>query len=70
MRAKKEPSITRQKLKVKQTDYNIFKDGLFDPVCPNGFNFLTGMIETSPTINSGRLAINYKQGTINRNYIT
>ncbi|MCE5332713.1 MAG: hypothetical protein LLF95_11325 [Bacteroidales bacterium] len=37
-------AISIQKAKVKVKDYpdQIMKDGKFNPICPSGYNFLTG----------------------------
>lgn len=35
-------TIQRAKVKVKEYPENIIKDGLFNPICPSGYNFLTG----------------------------
>jgi len=41
--------------KVKLDDYNnrMFKDGLFDPICPADYNFLTGKQEPIISYQSG-----------------
>lgn len=35
-------SILKAKVKIKEYPENIIKDGLFNPICPSGYNFLTG----------------------------
>lgn len=48
MRAKikndEDKGITIQRAKVKVAEYpeNIIKNGVFNPICPAGYNFLTG----------------------------
>jgi len=38
-------TILRAKVKVAEYPENIFKNGLFNPICPSGYNFLTGITE-------------------------
>lgn len=37
-----EKSISILRQKVKASDYQISKDGMFDPLCPFGYNYATG----------------------------
>lgn len=43
----KEKGITILRAKVKVAEYpeNIMKDGLFNPICPMGYNYITGYTE-------------------------
>jgi len=59
-------AISIQKAKVKVKDYpeQIIKDGVFNPICPSGYNFLTGYTDYREDIPS--LKINYNSsGKVN-----
>jgi len=50
-------SILKAKVNVAEYPDNIFKDGLFNPICPSGYNFLTGITEYREDVQPVR--INY-----------
>ena len=71
MRAKvknfEDKGITIQRAKVKVSEYpeQIIKDGVFNPICPSGYNFLTGYTDYREDIKP--LRIDYRSsGKINR----
>ena len=49
--------ITTLRAKVKTSEYpeQIIKDGLFNPICPSGYNFLTGYTDYREDIQQRRL---------------
>ena len=61
MRAKvknfEDKGITIQRAKVKVSEYpeQIIKDGVFNPICPSGYNFLTGYTDYREDIQQRRL---------------
>lgn len=44
MSRKKGLSISSLRRQVSETKYTMFKNGMFDPDCPNGYNFLLGSV--------------------------
>jgi len=43
--SKEDKAVSVQKQGVRLDGYSLSKNGMFDPVCPIGYNFLTGMID-------------------------
>lgn len=54
----KQKTASSKKVKTKPSEYkdSIFKDGFFNPICPLGFNFLTGFTEFKPDREIRRLS--------------
>ena len=53
-------AISIQKAKVKVKDYpdQIMKDGKFNPICPSGYNFLTGYTDYREDVQPVRINYN------------
>ena len=64
---KKERAISLLKAKVRLANYNLVTpDGLFDPICPAGYNFLTGYCEWKGEFNMNlRLTAPSSPGKLN-----
>jgi len=63
MRAKvseENKAITIQRAKVKVAEYpeQIIKNGLFNPICPSGYNFLTGYTDYREDVQPVRINYN------------
>lgn len=51
-------SILKAKVKVCEYPDNIFKNGIFNPICPSGYNFLTGITEHREDVQPVRINYN------------
>ena len=70
MSKKKKISVSVARRSISEEKYTIFKDGKFNPDCPDSFNFLTGTVTVKPWDNKRNIYLpDYHSNNLPTEYI-